>query len=715
MTVACDRCREQRIKCDNGRPCTNCKSGEFKCCNNSAARVQTLPHAHREIIRLTSRVQELEKQLLLEPKEQVVTPTSSGSSEPRTPRTRSIHFDDDTRTARTQFWGGTHIRTARSLQQTWYGPSSLHYFLGRATTFLSSALQQTLTVDGFVPESAAKLLFKPTASIAIPSSRQLLQPPEGTISTGDLLNPTQEEYFLSLYWQSYHTALFSILDEAEFKEHYRSLWTANSTERQPSALVDIVLAMCMQYGVSSLPVTKQGIITDNRDATIAGRWYYRRCQMLLSNELESPTIRTLQCHLLCTIFLCSASFQNMADSACALAVRSAYMLGLHLEPPLTLTLPERELRKRLWWAVYLLDCKIGMKLGRPFALNNFSDMPSLPGDDHEVAMVSGSNFAPLGGNVTWLSFNLQGIKLFMAAKQAHVAFYGKELTVSEGQTVWDDPQTLDSYAVVFRSHASALDEWVNHVPSVLKTKRQDGGTPFSTNYSMLEIEEFAPAWLQRQRVVLELMYHNLCINIYRPFISFTPAAENLPFAMENASKSASHAIALTHITHQMLSSTSVLDGWLEAFQFQWNAAMTLVGFLLAYPNGLLAAPSRNGLSVCTVVFDIFGNSFPVGASAASILRDLSMSLDFLSERRRINLATISSTDLVTAPEQPRNNCDLTNVADRDSCTTFDNMVSQQAIDMASQGVFDSAIAVDLWSDLDILWQNTGNIELGLVN
>jgi hypothetical protein len=323
-------------------------------------------------------------------------------------------------------------------------------------------------VDDFNPELATKLLFKLMAPISIPLSSQLLQPREDMISTRDLLNPTQEEYFLGLYWQSYHTALFPILDEVEFKEHYQSLWTANSTERQPSALVDMVLAICMQYGVSSLPVTKQGAITDHIDATIAGRCYYRRCQMLLSNDLESPTICTLQCHLLCAMFLGYGSFQNMADSACALAVRSAYMLGIHLEPPPTLALRERELRKRLWWAVYSMDSKIGMKLGRPFLLHNAPDMPSLPGDSLAVAMVSGSSFAPLGDNVTWLSFNLQGVKLFIAAKQAHVAFYGRELTVGEGQTVWDDPKTLECHAVHFRPHACSLHEWANDVPSVLK-------------------------------------------------------------------------------------------------------------------------------------------------------------------------------------------------------------------------------------------------------
>lgn len=34
------------------------------------------------------------------------------------------------------------------------------------------------------------------------------------------LKPVQEEYFLSLFWESYHTSLFAVLDETQFKQHY---------------------------------------------------------------------------------------------------------------------------------------------------------------------------------------------------------------------------------------------------------------------------------------------------------------------------------------------------------------------------------------------------------------------------------------------------------------------------------------------------------------
>lgn len=702
VAIACDRCRTHRTKCDDNRPCSNCKNSNAQCSNSNSAAASTPPHAQREIARLRARVQELESRLRdMAPAEpsQTLTPSSMGG--PETPHTGNKPYVPVTATV--QAWNGTLVRTARSAKETWYGPSSLHYFTRRFTNFLSTALHQTISADGVLPESAAKLLHEPTShELATAAYAGTSSGLGGSIPTGALLTPTQEEYFLSLYWQSYHTALFPILDEEEFKEHYRSLWKTNSAERQPSSLVDIVLAMCMQYGVSSMPKAKQGTISDNKDATIAGRWHYRRCQMLLNNELETPTISTVQCHLLCCIFLCCASFQNMADAACGLAVRSAYMLGLHLEPPATSTARERELRKRLWWALHLLDSKIGMKLGRPFLLHDAPDMPGLPGDGLEAAAVSGSSFAPLSDSTTWLSFNLLGIKLFQAAKQVHVAFYGREL--AEGQTGLDDAQTLESHASFFRPHANVMQDWANRVPAVLKSRRQNGGTPFSTDASALDIEQFAPAWLQRQQVILELMYHNLCINLYRPFISFTSSSTPSSAAAEAANKSAAHAVALTRIVHQVLSSTDILNGWLEAFQFQWNAAMTLVGFLLANHDGPSIVSARNGLQLAIEVCDIFGNSFPVAASAAIILRDLGVKLDFLSEQRQTNYAVTGVHEPIL--EHGTIGSDVTMVPD--ATVLFDDKVSQQAVDVTSQEIFGMAIAVDLWSDLDMLWQNTGS-------
>ncbi|KAK4152333.1 fungal-specific transcription factor domain-containing protein [Chaetomidium leptoderma] len=719
---ACDWCRKHRVKCDSHYPCSNCanRGGE---CSNETMKAASLPLAHREIDRLRLKVQELELELRQERAHDA--PISSNryllansSLSPPALSASSEYGTGDS--SRVNVWGGIRMSTARSPHKTWYGPSSLFYFIGRINNFLDGMLQQPHSADHMLLDSSSRRLDEPTATPEEPepTHHHPVDPTEDAATKAAYyLSPTQEEYFLDLFWQSYHTSLFPILDEAAFKEHYRSLWTASGNTRKPSALVDIVVAMCMQYGMSMLPAVKQQqvLVDNNNDAAIAGRWHYRRSQALLARELESPTVPTLQCHLLCCVYLCCGSFQNMADSACGLAVRAAYMLGLHLDAPQTMAHREREMRKRLWWALYVLDSKIGMKLGRPFLLPHLSNAtPSLPGDHLEAALQSGSHFAPLGDNVTWLSFSLQQSKLFRAARTVHTAFYDKNPNVDDGQTIWDDQQALASHAEFIGPYLKGLDEWAAGVPVALTTKRQNNAAPFSTDGSApLDIEQLAPLWLQRQRLLLELMYHNLSANLYRPFISFGPAPPST-VVEEAAIQCALHAMAVTKITHQVLSTTAILAGWHEAFQLQWNAALTLVGFVLSHPHGgVSTAEARKAIDLSVAVFDIFSDSFAVATSAAKIMRDLGAKVDFLKQQQQQGQgnASLSQANEVVGEGQTMDNVLL--MPDISTMSkTWDGALSFDDLNAASmQDVFSMAFAVDEWSNLDSLWPKMDQIPL----
>jgi len=657
----------------------------------------TLPRAYREIERLRQRVQELELEKEREaekPVRQLHTPASLSPYLPDDQDPGKGELDPE-RSRPKRFWEGIHISTARSPQKSWYGSSSLFYFIGRINTFLTCAFEQTHSADRMLPNSARNLLDGPTTVSAEDQAGQIAAPTDDPISAGEYLTPTQEEYFLGLFWQSYYTSC-PILDELEFKEHYRSLWPTSDEKRKPSALVDIVIAVCMQYGMARLPGVGRGLSAasranvSNTDATIAGRWHYRRCQTLLSTELESPTISTLQCHIFCSIYLCCGSFQNMADSACGLAVRTAYMLGLHLEPPQSMPRREKEIRRRLWWTLYVLETKMSMKLGRPFLLHDSSTTCSLPADDREIAMLSGSSFAPLGENVTWLTWNLHNTKLILAARTAYTTFYDRA------------PDTFNAYNG--QPITERLEEWLKGVPGALKTQRQNDGIPFSTDRSALKIEQFAPLWLQRQRLLLELMYHNLGTNLYRPSISFAPATAQTPLADRMAIKCAAHAMALTHMMHQVLTSTSILAGWHEAFQWQWNAAMTLVGFVLAHPHSASTRAARSTIDLSVAVFEIFGNSFAVAAGAANIMSELCAKVDLLIEQSQGKEGVaLDKMQLVTGHQEVGEesflNGDFTAALTVDGPLSFFDVTAVELTGVLAQSI--DIFATDMYSDFDL--------------
>ena len=595
-------------------------------------------------------------------------------------------------------WGGIHVVAANPANQAWYGPSSLFYFIDRMAKFLSINLDHNHSAEQMSLYGSTRALLgdPPGISQSKPVGANT-QESSTVVASQKYLSLTQEEYFLDMYWSSYHTGLFPILNEGEFREHYRSLWIASDNTRKPSALADIVVAVSMQLGISMLASTKQKEMSPV-DATMAGQWYFQRCRTLVAYELESPTLATVQALLLSAIYLCSGAFHNMSDNVAAQAARAAYTLGLHHDPSDALPQPERELRRRLWWALVILDTKIGLKLGRPLQFYHSQSSPALPDDQLQSTVEAGSNYSPLGDTATWLSFNLHNTKLFLIARSAQTAFYSKELGLQDGQFVWDNQPVLESLAESLHPYVQSLQQWALDIPDALRMKRQNNSSAFSTDASKLQIELFAPAWVQRQRLHLELTYHYICFCLYRPLISYTSVFA--PTAVHLAEQSALHAIALTDITHQALTTTSVLTGWHEAFQWQWSAAITLVGFVVAYPQAPSIAAAKKAIDTSIAVFEIFGESFVIGSKAANTMRSLVTTVDLLRRRQAAAGLYIPSDIQPVVPDELRSGMDSFMASEP---FDFDGITSGQM-----QDIFQVALSIDQWSYFDALWAS-GNV------
>jgi hypothetical protein len=468
------------------------------------------------------------------------------------------------------------------------------------------------------------------------------------IITSEPLSRPQQDFFIGLFWQSCHCTT-PVINEIEFREHYQSLWPTLSPHekyRKPSPLVDIVLAVCMQYGTAFIPRSDTDQLSrsdvDSNDASIAGSWYYRRSQTLLTDELESPTLATLQCHIFTIIYLRNASFVNLAHNTVAAAIRTAHILGLHQEPQEDLPRPQKELHRRLWWTLYILDSEASMELGRPWIVQTPQATCKLPADDQELAQLSGANFSSPIRDVTWLNYHVQCVKLIAAARAVHTAFYDKcaeVISANNGKSLYDDAQSLETCADFLVQCLKPLQTWLQNLPDGLKTVRRGAGERFSTDRSAVEVDLFAPLWLQRQRLMLELQYHDLVMSFYRPFICFSPIPSSCtPLADGNAISCLNHAIAVTNIIHQVLTETDVLSGYYEAYKYQWSATLSMVGFSLAYPVCPPTPSARKAVNAAIAVFNIFGNNFAAAASSANITRDLSAKAEILIDRFRVHLA-----------------------------------------------------------------------------
>ncbi|KAM5350755.1 hypothetical protein ACJ41O_007260 [Fusarium nematophilum] len=531
--------------------------------------------------------------------------------------------------------------------------------------YLTKALKTPVADRTLQPRGAARVMNLGLATYNLHDQSNDVASSGKVADTGPL-SRTQEESILKLFWESYH-CLLPVIDETDFGQHYASLWDPSLRQRKPSPLADMVLAVCLQYGHAFIPQgaasPSSGSEGHSGQATVAGRWYYHRAQSLLSADLESPTITTVQCYIFATVYLCSASSQNMCHIAVAQAIRMAHILGLHLEPPADMQRGQGELRKRIWWVLWSQDVKTSLKHGRPLMIDRATTSTTLPSDDQEVASFNNSSLAAgIPRSVTWLTFNVQAQRLYLAVVDIHDALFTQareSISQKTPTNIYKDPSALESCAASLAKDLHAMTDWVDQLPAELKMQRRGSGEPYSTDRSLFKPEPFEPNWLQNQRICLELTYHTLMLNLTRPFITFysnpasyTPMVERLATACVN------HAVSYTLIMHQAVTETDLMSGWTDFFSLQWNAAVTMIGFVIASPIHPASSKVREAIDKAIAVFDVFGRVFAISADAAAIARDLMGKADLLAGQLGNGLAAFDQeqgdTGAAAAVEAPTN-------------------------------------------------------------
>jgi len=351
---------------------------------------------------------------------------------------------------------------------------------------------------------------------------------------------------------------------------------------------------------------------------MAGLWWHRRSQEILAEELECPSLTTFQCHVLSVIWLSNAGLHNTAYSVMASGIRIGVVLGLHLEPSQHLSPSDRESRKRIWWIMYALEMKFAMELGRPLAVSCSQVTCTLPADEE---------LAPDPGRQAAL-FTANYVKLILANRAVYITFYKKcasEVIKSGKESLYQDLKSLEECAKFLADRTVYLHTWQRHVPEVLHQQRKGSGKPFSTDDVELCFDNADRFTQARQSVLLEIYYHVLAMSLYRPFIIFSGKSITMHSTIEaHAISCAKHAIAVTKIIHQVCAETRYLKGWLEVWQWQWAAILSLLGYILAYPNGPATTECRAALDIATSVLDLHSKT-----AVADVIRNLVKKVDQL--------------------------------------------------------------------------------------
>ncbi|KAH8431488.1 putative transcription factor [Aspergillus melleus] len=632
VSRACDFCRAQRVRCDASTPCSQCESNKVLCSRiqtpeRGSSRGDPLPRQAGPVPRRTASASDRPKdhgaQALTTPQE---TPVSGHGDGPRhldrnNPRFRQAGPDLSRITSapdRAEDDGAQDLITPQETPSGYDNSKSAQRdesasinsrlesmmgFISRLNAFCSgmSQLSQTSPDD-------------PPPAYTSPFGPHLL---DGAHPTECDLTPVQVNRLSELFWTRLHP-LIPILGPEDLKSH--------------PPLRDAVTAYAMQYAFYSglhsrlLGFQWKQFSKDNRCSRVIGMSYLQRCLASATQYsiFAEPSLPILQSYCIMTLYLLDAGQHQAAYNMIGLAVRMARSLNFDSDAPVGVSPEEMDLTSRIWWTLVHLDFRCSRHLGKPFSaqLPIMRSTPPCRLSDSPP----GSDYFPYHTQSIQLTYLALGVIESIARDKTPNRTHDAE---SQAQALTRNLWRLDKWRNALRQH-----DWFQHLRlDVPEMPQQSGSLPTETTDSSSNNYMNRPPLQHQLSTLLELQYRDIIISLHRVFIQFPTqplVPRSSPQAEAHAATALKHGLATIETVHRCMSQTDLFFGSCEIYQYQWNAVLTLMGFMLAYPFCHRCPMARGYIDMALETFEFAGPKNDVAVRAACLTRHLRAKVDKLT-------------------------------------------------------------------------------------
>ncbi|GFN12441.1 hypothetical protein AtubIFM55763_007439 [Aspergillus tubingensis] len=429
-----------------------------------------------------------------------------------------------------------------------------------------------------------------------------------------------------------------------------------ATGSHPQPLRDAVTAYTMQYifysGLNArlLGLQWKQFNRSNRCSKKIGMPYFQRCLTgaMQYSTFAKPSLPILQCYCIMTLYLLDAGQHQAAYNMIGLAVRIARSLDLDCDPPPQASREQAELHSRIWWTLVHLDFRCSRHLGKPISVQLPISRSPPP------CWMSNDPPRPVRFPYHNESIRLTCAALAVIESMAHHEKTRKTHDIeSQANVLTDNLHHLRVWKDELRQNTwfKHLQLDVQDVPISRKYFCGPGENGGGEEYNDYMIK--APLQIQTE-ALLELQYHDAMISLHRVFIQFPrqPAMnrEN-PLAGAHAATALKHALATIQTVYSCMTAHDIFYGSCELYQYQWNAVLTLMGFMLAFPFCPRCPQARGYVDLALETFDFAGYQNDAAVRAACLTRHLCEKVDKLTMMLNINLrrGVTESTKDVPAP------------------------------------------------------------------
>ncbi|EAW25649.1 fungal specific transcription factor domain-containing protein [Aspergillus fischeri NRRL 181] len=318
------------------------------------------------------------------------------------------------------------------------------------------------------------------------------------------------DFLLDSYWRSVHWFMM-IFHDPSFKQEYRQILDnqfVTSRQEGTAVLILMVLAMGARYAPdeqsSKIGLSRSELLSLQEKMLNQVRSHF-------FDVLDTGGVECVQlCILLSTYYLYNGK-PNLAMPILGAGVRSAQAQGLHKE---NLWGPATEfvfeVRKRTWWALYVLDRFASITYGRPPLINDTHCAVSMPRDIddclavHPLLSSTRERAAHSPSPATLGAYQRHKFELYTIAGPIIGIIY--DLNESNWRIVVDLASQINTKLV----------EWFDRLPMELKLESH-----VDIDMSGLTGPEVEVCQLfHLQALVLQLAYDNIQIILHRPFLRY---------------------------------------------------------------------------------------------------------------------------------------------------------------------------------------------------
>ena len=335
---SCDACRERKVKCDatETTSCSECSSRNVKC--------QFTKETNRRMSSI-KQVQDLEKQISQVKRENAQLHSLLAAREGQ------MDIDGEGPPQQTVLQLpeiGSHPRR----QQRPQPPHDLSSVRANIRNF-------------------GRGIFKPPAPYRQMGTQANFNPPQPDLPPKHLA-----DHLLSAYYASIHL-IIPILHWPTFEREYTAVYKAGSLHGVPAVWSSLLFSI---LAVGVLFSTDPNIHRPQK-----GKEFIETSRMLIDMWNDEFVIDHARAAILTSIFLTEINLKSAAWTWLASAVRISQDIGLHAETG-PWPMIEGEMRRRVWWGIYVWDRHMSLELGRPLLIEDADCDVSLPAaiDDHYI-------------------------------------------------------------------------------------------------------------------------------------------------------------------------------------------------------------------------------------------------------------------------------------------------------------------------------------------